>query len=179
MRCRLYQLSCFFPPRCVKRHPRPVLRLGGPGGCAKLLDLIDFFVGQNQKYSRIVPYGSATRTGLTSSVPPSCSIRHIKLGGNHKSCSSRRPNLRQGGGERPLESSDSVSAWVSVMISGEQKAIASPMLREITPFCCRNPLTSPPSAPALPHGALLASSATSSTAAIRPAPHLSDERMGY
>ena len=28
------------------------------------------------------------------------------------------------------------------MISGGQKAIASPMLREMTPFCCRNPLTS-------------------------------------
>ena len=53
------------------------------------------------------------------------------------------------------------STCALVMISGGQKAIESPMAREITPFCCSRPLTSPPSAPTWPHGALVALSATS------------------
>jgi hypothetical protein len=34
-------------------------RFGGPGGRIKIVDFIEFFVDQNQKSSRIVPYGSA------------------------------------------------------------------------------------------------------------------------
>jgi hypothetical protein len=33
---------------------------GGPGGRIQIIDFIGFFVGKNQKPSRIVPYGSAT-----------------------------------------------------------------------------------------------------------------------
>ncbi|WP_376774846.1 hypothetical protein [Mesorhizobium silamurunense] len=33
---------------------------GGLGGCARVVDFIDYFVGFNQKSSRIISYGSAT-----------------------------------------------------------------------------------------------------------------------
>jgi len=47
---------------------------GGPGKCLKILDFIEFFVGQNQTFSRIVPYRPAVpftsactlKIGLTS-----------------------------------------------------------------------------------------------------------------
>lgn len=37
---------------------------GGPGGHIKIVDFVEFFVGQNQKSSRIVPYGSETALKL-------------------------------------------------------------------------------------------------------------------
>jgi len=46
---------------------------GGPGGRIKIVDFIEFFVGQNQKSSRIVPHAPATtlkskRTALSAYV---------------------------------------------------------------------------------------------------------------
>ena len=41
---------------------------GGPGGRVKIVDFIDFFVGKNQKSSRIVPFRDATQSTIANLV---------------------------------------------------------------------------------------------------------------
>lgn len=59
---------------------------GGPGGCAGTVDFIGFLVGQNQKSSRIAPYGSAPKQrtlhkmGLHAGLSPRPLWRASNLG---------------------------------------------------------------------------------------------------
>lgn len=42
---------------------------GGPGGRPQIIDFINFFVGTNREFSRIVPYGSAAHLARTRDSP--------------------------------------------------------------------------------------------------------------
>lgn len=51
---------------------------GGPGGCIKSIDFIDFFVGQNQKSSLIVPYGSVADVGQNTERSAYLAVQGIR-----------------------------------------------------------------------------------------------------
>jgi hypothetical protein len=59
---RGFESTSWAPLKNLVKISHLIGRSGGPGGCTKLVDFIEFFVGQNQKSSRIVPYGFATHS---------------------------------------------------------------------------------------------------------------------